>query len=445
MDIRPIASVSSHPSGRTRSPRESRTPIMTSPSFQELPLAPCLQKTLEQKGYHHPSPVQSESIPPILNGEDLLAVAQTGTGKTASFALPVLHRLHCENRKAYPGEVRNLVLTPTRELAVQIAASFRVYGAQIRFRCALVHGGVSQKPQEQRLRNGVDVLVACPGRLLDLLRQGIADLSEVQCLVLDEADRMLDMGFLPEVRKIAKHLPARRQGLLFSATMPPAIAELAQSLLDQPREIRITPERKTADRLQHSVRFLDRSHKFTALTGLLLQNHTDRCLVFSKTKHGTGRLAERLSKAGIQSEAIHGNKSQSARQKSLERFRSGKVPVLVATDVAARGIDVKDIGLVVNFDLPMEAENYVHRIGRTARAGASGKAVSLCSREEIPLLQDVERALGADLPEDFAHEHRCEQTARARKKTRASKDTRPKRHNRRSSRARTQGTRTKRR
>lgn len=414
---------------------------MSSLSFRDLPLAPCLQETLERKGYIHPSPIQSQSIPPILAGEDLLAVAQTGTGKTASFALPILDRLHGENRKAYRGEVRNLVLTPTRELAVQVAESFKAYGAGIRFRCGLVHGGVSQKPQEQKLRNGLDVLVACPGRLLDLLQQGVADLSAVRCLVLDEADRMLDMGFLPEVRKIAKLLPAQRQGLLFSATMPSAITELAQGLLHHPTEIRIAPERKTAEGIQHSVRFLDRTDKFTALAGLLREHPGGRCLVFSKTKHGTGRLAERLSKAGIQSEAIHGNKSQAARQKSLDRFRAGKVPVLVATDVAARGIDVKDIGLVVNFDLPMEADNYVHRIGRTARAGASGKAISLCSREDLGLLRGVERALGSDLREESDHEYHCGQTARARSKPSPTKGKRPIRTHRRPSRSRTQAAR----
>ena len=367
---------------------------METPSFQDIPLAACLQEAIAAKGYQHPSPIQAAAIPPALQGKDVLAVAQTGTGKTASFALPVLHQLRADARRPYRGEVRALVLTPTRELAVQVADSFKAYGAGMRLRCGLVYGGVSQRPQEKLLREGVDVLVACPGRLLDLMGQRLADLSEVRCLVLDEADRMLDMGFINDIRKIVERLPEDRQTLFFSATMPPAVASLAASLLRHPEEIRIEPERTTAEGVRHSVRFLQSENKLPNLVELLEGQSAGRSLVFSKTKHGANKLAEKLSRMGIRSEAIHGNKTQAARQRSLERFRSGAVGVLVATDVAARGLDIKEVTLVVNFDLPIEPESYVHRIGRTARAGATGEAVSLCCHEEYSLLRGVERSIG---------------------------------------------------
>ncbi|WOO39398.1 DEAD/DEAH box helicase [Rubellicoccus peritrichatus] len=385
---------------------------MSEITFEMLPLAAPIQQALADKGYTQPSPIQAQSIPVLLEGRDLMACAQTGTGKTASFALPILHRLTEIRRRPERHEVRSLILTPTRELAVQVADSFRTYGKNMRFSIGLVHGGVSQYPQVKALNRGLDVLVATPGRLVDLYEQGHVDLSGVGCFVLDEADRMLDMGFIHDIRKIADELPEDRQTVFFSATMAPTITKLANSLLDDPEEIRIAPKVTTAEKITQSILFVQQEDKHDLLLNLL-NTHFDETegelsLVFSRTRHGARKLAEKLNRKGIRADAIHGDKTQAARQKTLDRFRDGRTPVLVATDVAARGIDVKNITLVINFDLPQEADNYVHRIGRTARAGESGRAVSFCSGQELPLLRDVERLIKQSVPVDKDHEHHAE-------------------------------------
>ncbi|MDP0500559.1 MAG: DEAD/DEAH box helicase [Verrucomicrobiota bacterium JB022] len=376
-------------------------------TFETLPLAAPLQRALSDKGYTHPSPIQAQAIPVLLEGRDLLACAQTGTGKTAAFALPILNRISELRRKPQRNEVRTLILTPTRELAVQVADSFSTYGQNVRFSLGLVHGGVSAYPQIRGLQRGLDVCVATPGRLLDLYNQGHVDLSQVGCFVLDEADRMLDMGFIHDIRKIAEELPEERQTLLFSATMAPEIANLAASLLRNPADIRIAPENTTAEKIDQSVLFVERNDKQDLLFDLLRKqqdaNPEELCIVFSKTKFGARKLAEKLCRAGIRADDIHGDKSQAARQRTLDRFRDGRTSVLVATDVAARGIDVRNITLVVNYDLPMEADNYVHRIGRTARAGNSGRAVSLCSAEDVELLRSVERLIKQSVPVEEDH------------------------------------------
>jgi ATP-dependent RNA helicase RhlE len=390
---------------------------MNDTSFEALPLAAPLQKALSEKGYTTPSPIQAQAIPVLLQGRDLLGCAQTGTGKTAAFALPILNRLAREDRRAKRGEIRTLVLAPTRELAVQVAESFRDYGKYLepKPRVELVYGGVGQNPQVKNLRAGLDVLVACPGRLLDLYQQGHVDFSGVDCLVLDEADRMLDMGFINDIRKITKQLPQKRHTLLFSATMAPEILKLAQGLMRDPEEIRIAPQGSTAEKVEQSLRFVKKDDKLESLLSLLRtdseNNREGLNLIFSRTKHGARKLERKLSQAGFQADSIHGNKSQNARQKSLSKFRDGKTRVLVATDVAARGIDVRNITLVVNYDVPREADSYVHRIGRTARAGAGGQAVTLCAEDEIALVRAVEKLIKSPLPIDAGHEFHCEPTA----------------------------------
>ncbi len=388
---------------------------MTDYSFKDLPLAAPLQRALTEKGYTTPSPIQAQAIPVLLEGHDLLACAQTGTGKTAAFALPILQHLHNDRRKPKPREVRTLVLAPTRELAVQIADSFRTYGKYMRVSVSLAYGGVAQSPQRRALKEGLDVLVATPGRLLDLYQQGCMDLSEVETFVLDEADHMMDMGFIHDIRRIAKELPQERQTLMFSATMAKEIAELASRLLRNPQQIRIAPAATTAEKVEQRMHFVEHANKRALLTHLLNEhadgNPAELRLIFTKTKHGANRLATQLTRDGIPADAIHGNKTQAARQKALGRFRNGEIGVLVATDVAARGIDVKDITLVVNYDMPMEPDSYVHRIGRTARAGASGLAVSLCSGEELGLLMAIERLIGQSIPEDSEQPFHAEPVA----------------------------------
>ena len=387
---------------------------MTESTFDQLPLAAPLQRALADKGYTSPSPIQARAIPVLLDGRDLLACAQTGTGKTAAFALPMLDAIARHPRKTFRRGVRHLVVVPTRELAVQVAESFRVYGSGLDFRSATVYGGVGAKPQISRLFQGVDVLVATPGRLLDLHGQGHIDLSQVETFVLDEADRMLDMGFIHDIRRIERELPRERQTLLFSATMAPKVTGLAASLLRNPEEIRIAPERATADKIDQRTCFVKKEDKLDLLVATLEAGRTvdgePLSLVFSKTKHGADKLAKSLGRNGVRADAIHGNKSQAARERSLKRFRRGDIRVLVATDVAARGIDVKDITLVVNFDVPAEAESYVHRIGRTARAGASGRALSFCTADEVGLLRDVERHIRTPLQPDTDHAFHCKQT-----------------------------------
>jgi len=362
--------------------------------FNKLGLNEPLLRAVRSEGYTQPTPIQLHAIPPVLAGKDLLGCAQTGTGKTAAFALPILQRLSA----SHPGgngrrPVRALILTPTRELAAQIHASFRVYGQHVDLRCAEVFGGVSQGPQEQALRKGVDILVATPGRLLDLMGQGLVHFKHLEVLVLDEADRMLDMGFIPDVRRILSALPARRQTLFFSATMPGTIQGLADSILRDPVEVRETPEAPAAETVAHSVYLVEQGQKQALLEHLLEGPEICRALVFTRTKHGAEKVARRLKLARISADAIHGNKSQGARERSLDQFKRGRTRVLVASDLAARGLDVDDISHVINFDMPREAEMYVHRIGRTGRAGATGTALSFCSYEERSQLNSIERLI----------------------------------------------------
>ncbi len=372
--------------------------------FAQLGLSSSLLRAVTSQGYTSPTPIQSQAIPHVLAGSDVMGCAQTGTGKTAAFALPILHRL---SQAATPPRergrpIRVLVLSPTRELAAQIADSFRTYGRHTGLRHTVVFGGVSQHPQVRDLQRGVDILVATPGRLVDLMDQRFIDLSSVEVFVLDEADRMLDMGFLPDLRRIQAKLPARRQTLFFSATMPEAIRQLADSLLREPVRIRIAPVEATTALIAESVCFVPKQAKPQLLTDLLKTQDVARALVFTRTKHGADRLAKQLNKAGIRAEAMHGNKSQSARQRTLAGFKSKQPPVLVATDVAARGIDVDGVSHVFNYDLPNEPEMYVHRIGRTGRAGASGIAVSFCDHDERKLLLAIERLIRRKLLVDHA-------------------------------------------
>ena len=380
--------------------------------FEALPLAAPLQRALRERQYHTPSPIQAQAIPLLLEGRDLLGCAQTGTGKTAGFALPVLHALHERPREPRPRACRALVLTPTRELAAQVGKSFATYGAHVRFRQTLIYGGVGAVPQIRAMRAGVDVLVATPGRLLDLIDQRHVDLSAVEFFVLDEVDRMLDMGFLRDVKRIVALLPERRQSMFFSATLAGEIAGLAQGILRNPAQVSVAPEQTTAEKIDQRICFLPRESK-RALLEQLLRGQSgaaagqELTIVFSRTKHGANKLAKSLNAAGFPADAIHGNKSQAQREKALERFKSGQTPVLVATDVAARGVDIRGVGLVVNFDLPNEPEAYVHRIGRTARAGAEGRAVSFCSEDELDYLRDIERLIQMPIPGWENHDWHC--------------------------------------
>ncbi len=373
-------------------------------TFTDLKLSAPLLQALATEGYEQPTPIQAQAIPPLLEGRDLLGIAQTGTGKTAAFALPLLQRLTSTDRRAAPRTCRALILTPTRELCVQILDSFRSYGRHLRLSRVAIYGGVSQGPQVQALSRGVDVLVATPGRLLDLMNQGQVKFDGLEAFVLDEADRMLDMGFIVPVKRIVAKIPAQRQTLMFSATMPQAVQGLVASLLKDPVRVEVTPVATTAERIAQRVHFVEKANKRALLESLLGDKAIARALVFTRTKHGANKVAENLAKAGIRADAIHGNKSQNARQKALNDFRSGKVRVLVATDIAARGIDVDGVTHVINFDLPNEPESYVHRIGRTARAGNEGIAISFCDSEERAYLRDIERTIRQAVPVDADHE-----------------------------------------
>jgi len=372
-------------------------------TFDALPLIEPIKRALHEKKYTVPSPIQAKAIPHLLEGKDLVGCAQTGTGKTAAFALPILQRLHGHGKSAGPGRVRSLILTPTRELANQIAESFEAYGRHLSLKYTVVFGGVGQNPQVSRLKHGVDILVATPGRLLDLMQQGHVSLDRVEIFVLDEADRMLDMGFIRDVRKIMEKLPKRRQSLLFSATMPDAIRELSASLLHDPVRVEVTPVASTAERIRQEVRRVAAGDKTPLLLHLLNEHSDGLVLVFVKMKHRANRVVEQLARNGVRAVAIHGNKTQSARERALEDFRSGKTRVLIATDIAARGIDVKGITLVVNYDIPNEPESYVHRIGRTARAGAEGIAIAFCEPAERQFLRDIERLIRATIPLNEDH------------------------------------------
>lgn len=381
-------------------------------TFEAMALAAPLKQVLRELDYVTPSPVQAQAIPILLEGRDLLGCAQTGTGKTASFALPVLHALHTDPKRVAPKQCRCLVLAPTRELAIQVGKSFNTYGQKIRFSQTLIYGGVGQNPQVSAMRRGVDVLVSCPGRLLDLIEQRHVDLSGVEFLVLDEVDRMLDMGFLRDVKKILALVPRKKQSLFFSATVAPNIIALAESILRDPARVTITPEVTTAERIDQKLCFVDRGNKMYLLQELLEKQSQAKeaklTIVFGRTKHGSNKIAKALTEAGYDAEAIHGNKSQAQRERALAKFKRGEIPVLVATDVAARGVDVKDVGLVVNYDLPNEPEAYVHRIGRTGRAGAAGLAVSFCADDEIDFLRDIEKIIKSAIPRDTTQQWHSE-------------------------------------
>jgi ATP-dependent RNA helicase RhlE len=359
--------------------------------FSNLGLSAPLLSALAAAGYSTPTPIQRQAIPPALAGRDVCGIAQTGTGKTAAFALPILERLRAPRRGPLSGTCRALVLSPTRELASQIADSFRSYGRSLPLSTAVVFGGVSIGQQRRQLARGVDILVATPGRLLDLIDSGSLSLSRVEILVLDEADRMLDLGFIHALRRIVKLLPQQRQTMLFSATMPKAIATLGEQYLTDPVKVAVTPAATTVDRVEQSVVFVPTDRKRQLLAGMLRDPAFERVLVFTRTKHGADRVTRHLDDSGVATAAIHGNKSQPQRERALAAFRAGDARVLVATDIAARGIDVDGVSHVVNFDLPNVPEDYVHRIGRTARAGAAGIAIAFCSDEERPYLRDIEK------------------------------------------------------
>ena len=362
-------------------------------SFDRLGLADRIVQTLKEQKYEHPTPIQEQAIPLLLEGSDLLGIAQTGTGKTAAFGLPILHHLSMEKRRPAAKSSRALILAPTRELTIQIGAALKVYGRDMPLRHTAVFGGVGQNTQVRSMRRGVDILVATPGRLLDLFNQKHIRLDFVTHFVLDEADRMLDMGFIHDVQKITSLLPSRRQTLLFSATMPQPVIRLANKILHNPKKVSVAPTATPVKTVEQKVMFIDHEKKRSCLVRILQDPAFDRVIVFTRTKHKAAKLAEQLTKSGIKSESLHGDKSQSARQRALELFKSGDVAILVATDIASRGIDVDDVTHVINYELPMVPEDYVHRIGRTARAGASGFALSLCDQSEIPHFTKIENLI----------------------------------------------------
>ncbi len=372
-------------------------------SFNELPLSSPILQAVETTGYTRPTPIQVQAIPPLLQGRDLLGCAQTGTGKTAAFALPILHRLSASPEPRGRRAIRALILTPTRELAAQIVESFRVYGRNLSLKAMAVYGGVGRRPQELKARAGVDILVATPGRLLDLMGTGHVNLKHLEVFVLDEADRMLDMGFIHDVKRIIKELPAKRQTLFFSATMPKAVAQLAGGLLTDPVRIEVAPQATPVERISQSVVFVDQARKDFLLEKMLEDSRFERVLIFTRTKHRADRVAKKLSRLEIAVDAIHGNKAQNARTKALQGFRDGETRVLVATDIAARGIDVNNITHVINYELPNEPESYVHRIGRTARAGKDGAAISFCSGDERDYLKDIEKMIGFPIKVERSH------------------------------------------
>ncbi|SEJ59792.1 ATP-dependent RNA helicase RhlE [Sphingomonas sp. OV641] len=368
-------------------------------SFSDLGLAESLVRALEAKGYETPTPIQRDSIPIVLTGRDLLGIAQTGTGKTAAFVLPSIQRLLGSEKRVLPTHVRMLVLAPTRELASQIADNAKLYARNSRLTVATVFGGTSINKNRQDLSRGVDILVATPGRLLDLVEQGFCNLTMLEILVLDEADQMLDLGFIHALKKIVKMVPRRRQTLFFSATMPTSIRELADKFLHEPQTVSVVPASTTAERVEQQVVLVNQTEKQALLTILIQEEGIDRALVFTRTKHGADRVVKLLAGNGIAANAIHGNKSQPQRERALAAFKSGEVPILVATDIAARGIDISGVSHVFNFELPNVPEQYVHRIGRTARAGASGIAISFCADDERPYLKDIEKLTRQKVPQ----------------------------------------------
>ncbi|HFA48588.1 MAG TPA: DEAD/DEAH box helicase [Bacteroidetes bacterium] len=382
-------------------------------TFQELDLVEPILRALKEEGYETPTPIQQQAIPHCIKGRDLLGCAQTGTGKTAAFAIPVLQNLSAKpiEKHRRDKKIKALVLTPTRELAIQIGDSFKAYGRHMRLSGIVIFGGVSQKPQVERLRRGIDILVATPGRLLDLMNQGFINLGDIEIFVLDEADRMLDMGFIHDVKKVIKAIPQKRQTLFFSATMPKEIASLASHILTDPVSVAVAPISSTAEKVEQAVYFVDKRKKRHLLLHLLENPEITSALVFSRTKHGANRIAKELSKRGVNAAAIHGNKSQTARQRALKDFKDGRIRVLVATDIAARGIDVENLSHVINFDLPNISETYVHRIGRTGRAGASGIALSFCDTEEKAYLRDIQKLIKKQVPVVEDHPYPIDENA----------------------------------
>lgn len=369
-------------------------------TFNELKLVEPILQALNEEGYTNPTQIQEKAIPIVLEGTDLLGCAQTGTGKTAAFAIPIIQMLSQQPRDK---GIKALIITPTRELAIQIGESFASYGRNLKIRHTVIFGGVTQSSQVNAIRNGVDVLVATPGRLLDLIGQGFIKLNQLQFFVLDEADRMLDMGFVNDVKKIIKIIPEKRQSLFFSATMPPTIMQLASSILKDPERVEVTPVSSTAEIISQEVYFVDKKNKPALLVDILQDNSIKAALVFTRTKHGADRVVRFLEKQKIKAASIHGNKSQNARQKALANFKTGEIRVLVATDIAARGIDIEELAFVVNYELPNIPETYVHRIGRTGRAGNSGKAISFCDYEEKAYLKDIEKLIQLKINVNDAH------------------------------------------
>lgn len=367
-------------------------------TFEQLELIEPIQKALTKEGYTIPTPIQAEAIPYVLDGYDLLGCAQTGTGKTAAFSIPIIQNLYNERQHGKVRGIKALILTPTRELAIQIGESFTAYGKYTGVRHTVIFGGVGQKPQTDALERGVDVLIATPGRLLDLINQGFISLKYLDYFVLDEADRMLDMGFIHDIKRILPLLPKKRQSLFFSATMPPEIERLAGTILHEPQKVEVTPASSTVDKIDQSVYFVEKAEKVSLLTHLLKDSSLESVLVFTRTKHGADKVARVLAKANIGAEAIHGNKSQTARQRALTNFKDHTTRVLIATDIAARGIDVDHLSHVINYELPNVPETYVHRIGRTGRAGRSGVAYSFCDVEEVPYLKDIQKLIGKQIP-----------------------------------------------
>ncbi|WP_298481156.1 DEAD/DEAH box helicase [uncultured Maribacter sp.] len=398
-------------------------------TFKDLGIALPILKAIDEQGYTNPTPIQEQAIPILLNKKDLLGVAQTGTGKTAAFSIPIIHHLQT-NQEQTKGKkrVKALIVTPTRELAIQIGENFTAYSKYTNIRNTVIFGGVKQQRQVNALRPGVDAIIATPGRLLDLMSQGIISLKDIEYVVLDEADQMLDMGFIHDIKKIIAKLPPKRQSLFFSATMPKDIVELSKRLLGDFERVTIKPKQATAEKVEQGIYFVSKPNKVKLLVHLLRENPKASVLVFSRTKHGANKIVKKLAQADINSAAIHGNKSQTARQKALGAFKDGKLNVLVATDIAARGIDVEELSLVINYDLPNIPETYVHRIGRTGRASASGIALSFCDREERPYLRDIEKLIKQEVPRMPEHQFIDDSKEQATPENKPQQ--RPQKHNR---------------
>jgi ATP-dependent RNA helicase RhlE len=381
-------------------------------NFESLGLIEPILKALHQEGYEKPTPIQAQAIPVVLQGRDLLGCAQTGTGKTAAFALPVIQLLHSRHKAdQHKKHIKTLILTPTRELAIQIHESFNAYGKFAGLRQSVIFGGVGQQSQTNELRRGVDILIATPGRLLDLIGQGYVDLKQLEFFILDEADRMLDMGFIHDVKRVITYIPTKRQTLFFSATMPDAIKKLSSSILTNPVRVEVTPPSSTAEKISQSIYYVDKTGKKALLLSVLSDQSIERVLVFTRTKHGANKVVKDLLKAGIRAEAIHGNKSQNARQLALKNFKEKTTRVLVATDIAARGIDVDELTHVINYEIPNVSETYVHRIGRTGRAGASGTSISFCDAEEVAYIKDIQKLTGVKIPLADDHDERLKSSA----------------------------------